>query len=90
MLGKDSVLYAPILGIFVFTGFPLVRRRSPALRLSSLRVILQQLVSLHVVLHLTLPVLTLPGAPSQSGYLFLRCVAAANADAERMDKLDGL
>jgi hypothetical protein len=25
VLGKDSVLYAPILGVFVFTGFPLVR-----------------------------------------------------------------
>jgi hypothetical protein len=27
---------------------------------------------------------------AQSGYLFVRCVSAANADAERMDKLDGL
>ena len=45
---SSSPAYAPILGIFTFTGFPL------------------------------------------SGYLFTRCVAAANADAERMDKLDGL
>jgi hypothetical protein len=35
-------------------------------------------------------VLTPFHVPAQSAYLFTRCVAAANADAERMDKLDGL
>ena len=44
----DSPFYAPILGVFVFTGFPL------------------------------------------SAWLFVKCVAAANADSERADKLDGM
>jgi hypothetical protein len=44
----DSPLYAPILGLFVFTGFPM------------------------------------------SGWLLTKCVAAANAMAERMDKADGM
>lgn len=48
VLGSDSPLYGPVLGVFVFTGLPL------------------------------------------SAYLFSRCVAAANADSERADKLDGL
>lgn len=90
MLGKDSVLYAPILGIFVFTGFPLVRfggcdkRR----RLGSLAT--QHAAACYAVPRRHQRFADTRRPATQSGYLFTRCVKAANADAERMDKMDGL
>ena len=69
MLGADSPLYTPILGLFVLTGFPTARLLPCAAR--------------------SLSRLTLPATP-QSGYLFSKCISAANAESERADKLDGL
>lgn len=48
VVGPDSALYKPILGIFVFTGFPM------------------------------------------SAFLFYKCIQSANAESERMDKMDGM